>query len=65
MPEQDENGHGTFLAGVACGSTDGTADFSGAAPLAQIAVVKCKQAKPYLRVIILFHRDRNVIRKMI
>ena len=49
VPEQDENGHGTFLAGVACGSTDGTADFSGAAPLAQIAVVKCKQAKPYLR----------------
>lgn len=49
VPEQDENGHGTFLAGVACGSTDGTADFSGAAPLAQIAVVKCKQAKLYLR----------------
>ena len=49
VPEQDESGHGTFLAGVACGSTDSTAEFSGAAPLAQIAVVKCKQAKPYLR----------------
>jgi len=49
VPEQDENGHGTFLAGIACGSTDPAMDFSGAAPLSQLLVVKCKQAKPYLR----------------
>lgn len=49
VPERDESGHGTFLAGVACGSMDAGAEFSGAAPLAQIAVVKCKQAKKYLR----------------
>ena len=49
VPERDESGHGTFLAGVACGSADAGAEFSGAAPLAQIAVVKCKQAKQYLR----------------
>ena len=49
VPERDESGHGTFLAGVACGSADAGAEFSGAVPLAQIAVVKCKQAKKYLR----------------
>ena len=49
VPERDESGHGTFLAGVACGSADAGAEFSGAAPLAHIAVVKCKQAKKYLR----------------
>lgn len=49
VPTTDEIGHGTFMAGVACGSPDYQADFSGAAPLASIAVVKCKQAKQYLR----------------
>ncbi|MCD8365957.1 MAG: S8 family peptidase, partial [Clostridiales bacterium] len=49
VPERDENGHGTFLAGMACGSADFAMDFSGAAPLSQLLVVKCKQAKPYLR----------------
>lgn len=49
VPQRDESGHGTFLAGVACGSADAGTDFSGAAPLAGIAVVKCKQAKQYLR----------------
>ncbi|MCC8028745.1 MAG: S8 family peptidase [Lachnospiraceae bacterium] len=49
VPERDENGHGTFLAGVACGSADPAMDFTGAAPLSQLLVVKCKQAKQYLR----------------
>ena len=49
VPSRDENGHGTFLAGVACGGEDAAADFIGAAPQAQIAVVKLKEAKPYLR----------------
>lgn len=49
VPEQDEVGTGTFLAGVAAGNTDNNADFSGIAPLADIAVVKLKPAKRYLR----------------
>ena len=49
VPSTDEDGHGTFLAGVAAGSRISEADFQGAAPLCDIAVVKLKQAKPYLR----------------
>jgi len=49
VPSRDTNGHGTFLAGVACGGLDIENDFIGAAPDAQIAVVKLKEAKQYLR----------------
>ncbi len=49
VPTRDEEGHGTFLAGVACGSPDVSLDFSGAVPQSSIAMVKCKQAKQYLR----------------
>lgn len=49
VPSRDENGHGTFLAGVACGSESVENDFIGAVPNAQIAVVKLKEAKQYLR----------------
>lgn len=43
-----EDGHGTFLAGIAAGShIDG--EFQGAAPDADIAMVKLKPAKTYLR----------------
>lgn len=49
VPTEDENGHGTFLAGVACGGEDVANDFIGAAPQAEIVVVKLKEAKPYLR----------------
>lgn len=49
VPSRDEDGHGTFLAGVACGSEDAENDFIGAAPLSEIVVVKLKQAKQYLR----------------
>lgn len=49
VPSRDEIGHGTFLAGTACGTADLSQDFSGAVPQAAIAMVKCKQAKPYLR----------------
>ena len=45
----DENGHGTFLAGVACGSVDEENDFAGAAPESKIVMVKLKPAKQYLR----------------
>ena len=46
---KDENGHGTFLAGIAAGKEDREEEFAGVAPLAELAVVKLKQAKPYLK----------------
>lgn len=45
VPEQDEQGHGTFLAGVAAGNENRAREFSGVAPLAEIVMVKCRQAK--------------------
>lgn len=49
VPSRDENGHGTFLASIAAGGEDTTNQFLGAAPDAQIAVVKLKPAKTYLK----------------
>lgn len=49
VPTTDTEGHGTFLAGIAVGSSDITRDFTGAAPMADIAMVKLKTAKPYLK----------------
>ena len=49
IPSRDENGHGTFLASIAAGSSHVTTNFSGAAPDADIAMVKLKPAKKYLR----------------
>lgn len=50
VPVTDENGHGSILASIAAGSRlDGGRRFLGAAPQADIAVVKLKQAKQYLR----------------
>lgn len=49
VPSRDEDGHGTILASIAAGSEDAAADRRGAAPLADLAVVKLKEAKPYLK----------------
>lgn len=49
VPSRDENGHGTFLAGVACGNRNDSRGFAGVAPLASICVVKCKEAKQNLK----------------
>lgn len=49
VPHRDENGHGTFLAGVAAGGEAPEEQFVGAAPYAQLVVVKLKQAKQYLK----------------
>ena len=46
---KDEDGHGTFLAGIAAGKEDRENNFAGVAPSAEIAVVKLKEAKPYLK----------------
>ena len=49
VPSRDVSGHGTMLAGIACGGVDRQATFSGAAPGSCLAVVKLKEAKQYLR----------------
>lgn len=45
IPSRDDIGHGTFLAGVAAGKEKRSEGFSGVAPLAELVIVKCKQAK--------------------
>lgn len=49
VPSMDVNGHGTFVASIACGSGNAENLFLGAAPEADIVVVKLKEAKQYLR----------------
>lgn len=49
VPVTDEIGHGTFVAGVACGSENIDEDFVGVAPECRIVVVKLKRAKQYLK----------------
>ena len=50
VPSRDEIGHGSALAGIAAGSRIGNGlDYFGAAPEADIVVVKLKDCKPYLR----------------
>ncbi|MCM1569746.1 MAG: S8 family peptidase [Roseburia sp.] len=50
VPSRDEIGHGSALAGVAAGSRINSGyDYLGAAPEADIVVVKLKECKPYLR----------------
>lgn len=49
VPTRDTSGHGTFMAGVACGSPSDGGNFTGVAPLSSICMVKCKPPKRYLR----------------
>lgn len=49
LPGADENGHGTKLASIAAGSALDGGNFIGAAPQADIAFVKLKPAKPFIR----------------
>lgn len=50
VPTTDPIGHGTAMASVAAGSRlDYGLDFLGAAPDADIVVVKCREAKQYLK----------------
>ena len=57
VPPRDDNGHGTFLAGIAAGGADKENDFTGIATGAELAVVKLKEAKPYLRDYFQIRRD--------
>ena len=50
VPSIDENGHGTAVAGVAAGSRIGEGvTYTGAAPDADILIIKLKPCKQYLR----------------
>ncbi|MBQ8147734.1 MAG: S8 family peptidase [Lachnospiraceae bacterium] len=49
VPSVDTNGHGTFVSGIIAGGKDEDNDFTGAAPQAELVVVKLKQAKEYLK----------------
>ncbi len=57
VPSTDTNGHGTFVAGVAAGSSDPLSEFTGAAPQSAIAVVKLKEAKQHLADFYFFSGD--------
>jgi subtilisin family serine protease len=48
VPQKDAVGHGTFLASVAAGRAD-TGGFTGAAPDAELIIVKLRQIKPFYR----------------
>ena len=49
VPSKDANGHGTYLAGLAAGRSFPLQNFTGAAPMSDLAIVKLKPAKQYLR----------------
>ena len=49
VPHKDEVGHGTFLASIAAGRENEEDDFIGAAPDAELIVVKLKKAGDFYR----------------
>lgn len=49
VPEIDEDGHGTFVAGIAAGRPNRKEKFIGAAPDADLIIVKLKEAKKCLK----------------
>ncbi|TCK98457.1 subtilase family protein [Natranaerovirga hydrolytica] len=60
VPSIDETGHGTFLAGVAAGRYIDDGPFVGAAPEAEIIMVKTKPAKKVIREFYLIKEDAIV-----
>ncbi len=49
VPMTDDIGHGTMMAGIACGNWDEANDFRGIATEAELVIVKLKPAKQYLK----------------
>lgn len=49
VPSNDDDGHGTFMSGIAAGGVNLENDFTGIATESEIAVVKVKETKNYLR----------------
>ena len=60
VPSTDDNGHGTFLAGIAAGGENPAHSFSGVAPLSTLIVIRLKPAKKYLRDLFLLPPDQDV-----
>ncbi len=60
VPSRDDTGHGTAIAGIAAGSEDTDASFSGAAPQARLAMVKLQKAKPYLLTQACLKQDQEI-----
>lgn len=60
VPSSDDNGHGTFLAGIAAGGERQNENFLGAAPGATLIVVRLKPAKKYLRELFVIPPDADV-----
>ncbi len=58
VPTDDENGHGTAIAGIAAGSADGANSFSGVAPLAEFVIVKLKEAKNIVKDFLSISNDK-------
>ncbi|MBE5921274.1 MAG: peptidase [Lachnospiraceae bacterium] len=54
---RDEIGHGTYLTSIVAGRADFAEEFTGIVPQAQIAMVKLKPAKQYLRNFFLVKED--------
>ncbi|NBH81392.1 peptidase [bacterium C-53] len=61
VPSRDTDGHGTALAQIAAGSFQEGEQFCGASPECVIAVVKCKEAKPYLKEFYAVNQDAFAI----
>jgi subtilisin family serine protease len=57
VPQKDTVGHGTFLASLAAGRE--VEDYIGAAPDAELIVVKLKSARPYYREMFLIPPDQE------
>ena len=49
VPSSDEDGHGTFLAGIVAGTRSDENDFTGVVPDAELIIVKLKPAKQFLK----------------
>ncbi|WP_418447143.1 S8 family serine peptidase, partial [Bilophila wadsworthia] len=56
----DKSGHGTEVAATAAGYSIEKEGFSGAAPEAELVVVKLKQAKRYLRDLYLLPQEADI-----
>lgn len=63
VPSSDTNGHGTRSAATAAGYRIEKDNFCGAAPEAEIVIVKLKQAKNYLRDFYLLPRDIDIFQE--
>ena len=60
VPSMDKSGHGTEAAATAAGYSIEKESFSGAAPEAELVVVKLKQAKRYLRDLYLLPQEADI-----